>query len=77
MAKLTEQIGSVNSGKPIIDPGPANPSALGAVAEFAAGAIPAAVNFGRERDRRNEQSRQDANAAAIDEAVGGIFNLRR
>ena len=77
MAKLTEQIGSVNSGKPIVDPGPANPSALGAVAEFAAGAIPAVVNFGRERDRRNEQSRQDANAAAIDQAVGGIFNLRR
>jgi hypothetical protein len=77
MARLTEQIGSVNSGKPIIDPGPANPSFLGAVADVAANAIPAVVNFGRERDRRNEQSRQDANAAAIDQAVGGIFNLRR
>lgn len=77
MAKLTEQIGAVNNGKPIIDPGPANPSFLGAVADFAAGAIPGIVGIGRERDRRTEQARADDNDAALDNLVGGVHDIRR
>ena len=76
MAKLTEQIGAVNNGKPIIDPGPANPSFLGAVADFAAGAVPGLVGIGRERDRRAEQAQQDDNELALDQLVGGVHQAR-
>jgi len=76
MAKLTEQIGAVNNGKPIIDPGPANPSFLGAVADFAAGAVPGLVGIGRERDRRAEQAQQDDNELALDQLAGGVHQAR-
>lgn len=76
MAKLTEQLSSVNNGKPIIDPGPVDPSILGAVADFAAGAVPGVVGIGRERDRRNEEARQQDSQAALDELAGGVHQAR-
>jgi hypothetical protein len=76
MAKLTEQISTVNNGKPIVDPGPADPSFLGAVAEFAAGAIPGVVGIGRERDRRTAEARQQDSQLALDELAGGVHQAR-
>ena len=76
MAQLTEQIGAVNNGKPIVNPGPPDPSFLGAVADFAANAIPGVVGIGRERDRRAEESRQQDSQLALDELAGGVHQAR-
>lgn len=68
MASLTDQIGTVNSGKPIIDPGPANPSFIGALADFGASVVPGLARLG--------ESRQQQRAAdALDEAAGRSHEL--
>ena len=63
MASLTDQIGTVNSGKPIINPGPADPGILGALADFGSQLVPGLARMG--------EARQQARAAsALDEAAG-------
>lgn len=77
MASLTSTISTVNSGKPIIDPGPADPGFLGAVANFASGAIDSVSAYTKDRDRRKAQSDQDSNDKALDTLVGDVHDLRR
>jgi len=76
MAKLTETLNSVNSGKPIVDPGPAGPSVLGALANFGSGVaesfsqgLDLSNRMGARADqeaeaRRQQQTRDALNAAA-------------
>lgn len=68
MAALTDQLSSVNSGKPIINPGPANPSFLGALAGFAADAVPGIARLGAQR----QQARAEA---ALDDVEGRTHDL--
>lgn len=68
MAKLTEQVGTVNSGKPIIDPGREGPSVLGGVADLISGAIPGATKFVEER-------RAEGRAATLDAFAGDAHRL--
>lgn len=69
MASLTDQLAGVNSGKQIVNPGPASPSGLGALADFASSAIPGLAKLGEERKAaRNE--------AIMDEAAGRIFDIQ-
>lgn len=69
MASLTDQLAGVNSGKPIVNPGPATPSGFGALADFASSAIPGLAKLGAER----KAARQDA---IMDEAAGRIFDIQ-
>lgn len=78
MAKLTDQLSTVNSGKPIIDPGPANPSGLGALADFLGGAVPAiagAVNQSRAKkeEERNKQWQNEAAQNIFDIQTGSVL----
>lgn len=84
MAKLTEALNAVNSGKPIVDPGPAGPSALGALANFGSGLVESASQALDLRDRMQQrsdvaarQARLDAAATAQDEFAGGLFETQR
>jgi len=84
MAKLTETLNAVNSGKPIVDPGPANPSFMGALANFGSGVVETVGQGLAMRDRLNAnaeredaQRRQQAQESALDELVGGVHNARR
>lgn len=84
MAKLTETLSGVNSGKPIVDPGPAGPSFLGALANFGSGVVESASAGLEMRDRQRQrdevsarQARVDAAATAQDEFAGALFNTQR
>lgn len=84
MAKLTEALNAVNSGKPVVDPGPAGPSALGALANFGSGLIETASEALSLRERNQQradvasrQARLDAAATAQDEFAGGLFETQR
>ena len=84
MAKLTETLSGVNSGKPIVDPGPAGPSFLGALANFGSGVVESASAGLEMRDRQRQrdevsarQARLDAAATAQDEFAGALFNTQR
>lgn len=70
MASLTDQLPGVNSGKQIVNPGPAAPSVFGALADFASGAVPGLAKIGEDR----EKARADA---ALDEAAQLGFDTRR
>lgn len=76
MASLTEQLPTFNSGRPIINPGPANPSLAGAIFDAASNSIPGVVNIGKERDRRTAQRQQAEADNALDEAAGAILAVR-
>lgn len=77
MAALTETLSTVNSGKPIINPGPANPSFLGAVADFASSAIPAIAGFRDDQARASAAAAKAGDDKALDTITGGVFDLRR
>ena len=76
MASLTDTLASINSGKAIINPGPASPSVVGALADAATAAIPGVVEIGRERDRRTERQKQEERERALDEFEGEAFRIR-
>lgn len=65
MAQLTDQIGSTNSGRDIINPGPANPSFIGALADFGRQVVPGLAQVGREREAKRAGD-------ALDQAAGII-----
>lgn len=69
MARLTDQLSGVNSGKGIVNPGPASPSGIGALADFASGAVNVFSRVTKER-----QAQQ--NEATMDELAGRIFDIQ-
>ncbi len=69
MAQLTDQIGTTNSGRQIIDPGPANPSFIGALADFGRQVVP---GLAREGERRAQARGENA----LDEAAQLIHDTR-
>lgn len=68
MARLTDQIGTVNSGKPIINPGPQGPSWIAGLADVAGSAVSGLSRLGEQR--RQQQSRDAQN-----EFVAGLFEI--
>lgn len=69
MARLTDQLSGVNSGKGIVDPGPASPSGLGALAEFASGATKVFSQVMTDREERQSK-------AVKNELAQGIFDIQ-
>lgn len=69
MARLTDQLSGVNSGKGIVDPGPASPSGLGALANFASGAI-------NVFDRVSKDNKAKRDEATMDDLAGRIFDIQ-
>lgn len=77
MAALTDQLGTVNSGKPIIDPGPVAPSWLEGIARGASAAVPGLAQMGQDRARRTQDALKAEAERAIDEAAGMTFDALR
>jgi hypothetical protein len=76
MAQLTDRLGSANSGRPIINPGPADPSVVGALADAASASIPGLVNYGVDRDRRRTEEAANRKLGIEDELARGFFDIR-
>ena len=74
MASLTDNIGTVNSGKPIINPGPADPSILGAIADFGSQVVPGLARLGEAREAARAESALDETAGRLHEIMLGANN---
>lgn len=71
MASLTDQIGSTNSGREIINPGPANPSFIGALAGAARQVVPGLAQVGEERAQKRAGDALDQSAQIIRDRLVG------
>ena len=83
MAQLTDTLNAVNSGKPIVDPGPAGPSMLGTLANISTGAVEGFMNGLDMRDnmRRNSAAAEATRLAAqerdaLDRAAQGVLDVQ-
>ena len=75
MAQLTDQLTTINDGKPIINPGPEGPSWLAGLANFGGQVLGATLDRSDRMDARSRQDAQDLEARALDELAGGIQGL--
>lgn len=83
MAQLTDTLNAVNSGKPIVDPGPAAPSMLGALANIGTGAVEGFMSGLDMRDNMNRRAASDQAARlatqerdALNSAAQGVLDVQ-
>lgn len=77
MASLTDQLPTITTGKPIIDPGPEGPSWLSALADFGTNAVRGAVQINQDVERNRARRQQERREAALDSTAGALHELMR
>lgn len=75
MAQLTDQLSSINDGKPIINPGPEGPSWLSGLVNFGEAVLGGTLDRADRADARSRQERADRLDEALDVTEQRLFDM--